>query len=329
MSITVAVIGAGMMGRIHAQAWAEQPGVRVGAVADADASRAAAVAERFGAQVLVNADEAMVGAQVVSICTPPHLHAEQVEQAAALGADILLEKPAAFTATDYDRMQSAIERHGVRLMVGMTGRYYPEGQAALATVRSGALGSLVAYAEHMHFDASELPDWYFQRHVAGGGVLLTNGIHSIDRVLWLLQPREVRVLAATLRSLAGRGDVEDFADLLLDCDGLLCRIQLLWQAGAGATRAVELVGAQGTLRMELYRGLIVTGRTGQREEWPYPQDADFLERTLIGIRAEVAALLAARTAGLPAPSPLAENRRVFDLISSIYQRDQYGSGANL
>ena len=319
MSISIAIVGAGMMGQIHAQAWSEQPGVRVTAVADPDQSLAEALAARFGAKAVPTALEALAGAQIVSICTPPYLHAEHVEQAAVLGVDILLEKPAAFTTTDYDRMQAAVDQSGVRLMVGMTGRFYPEGQAAMARVRNSTLGTLVAYAEHMHFDAGELPDWYFQRRFAGGGVLMTNGIHSIDRVLWLLRPREVRIVAATLRSLAGRGDVEDFADVLLDCDGVLCRVQLLWQTGAGATRAVELVGTQGTLRMELYRGFVVTGAAGQQEQWLYPEGSDFLERTCIGIRAEVVALLEARTMGVAPPSPLMENRRVFDLIRTIYQ----------
>lgn len=318
MTTRVAVVGAGMMGKLHARAWAEQPAVQVTAIIDPALALAETLASEVGARATSDLADGIASAQVVSICTPPHLHAAQVEAAAAQGADVLLEKPAAFSLGDYDRMQAAVDASGTRLMVGMTGRFYPEGRQAAGWLRDGAIGKPVAYAEHMHFDAGDLPDWYFQRATAGGGVLLTNGIHSIDRVLWLLQPRTVQILTATVRSLGGRGDVEDFADVLLDCDGILCRIQLLWQAGAGITRAVELVGTTGTMRIELYKGLALTNAAGQQAERPYPPQADFLERTLIGIRAEVAALLAARNAGLPAPSPLHENRRVFALIDRIY-----------
>jgi phthalate 4,5-cis-dihydrodiol dehydrogenase len=319
MTTNVAIVGAGMMGRIHAQAWAELSGVRVAAIVDPDQTAAESLARRYGAKPVAALAAGLDDAAIVSVCTPPHLHAEQVEAAAAAGADILLEKPAATRVADYERMQAAVDRTGVRLMVGMTGRFYPEGQRAFVALKDGVIGTPTAYAEHMHFDASSLPDWYFQQEFSGGGVLLTNGIHSFDRVLWLLQPRSVRILAATVRSLGGRGDVEDFADVVLDCDGIICRVQLLWQPGAGSVRAVELVGERGTMQLELYRGITITGMNGQHEEWPYPEAADFLERTLIGIRGEVQALLAARNAGAPAPAPLHENRRVFDLITAIYR----------
>ncbi|MCS6940997.1 MAG: Gfo/Idh/MocA family oxidoreductase [Roseiflexaceae bacterium] len=325
MKTNVAIIGAGMMGRIHARAWSELPGVHISAVVDCDRTAADALAQRYRALSTTSLTEGLADAMIVSICTPPHVHAEHVEAAARIGADILLEKPAATTVSDYERMQEAIDRSGVRLMVGMTGRFYPECRRAFAALNDGTIGRPIAYAEHMHFDASELPDWYFQRPYAGGGVLLTNGIHSFDRVLWLLQPQNVRILAATVRSLGHRGDVEDFADIVLDCDGIICRVQLLWQPGADAIRTVELVGERGTLYVEMYRGITITNADGQQSERPYREQADFLERTLVGVRGEVQALLEARTAGIPAPSSLDENRRAFDLIMDIYRYAQGGA----
>lgn len=319
MKTNVAIIGAGMMGRIHAKAWSELPGVRISAVVDCDRTAADALAQRYNALSTTSLSEGLAEAAIVSICTPPHVHADCVEAVANAGADILLEKPAATTISDYERMQAAVDRSGIRLMVGMTGRFYPECRRAFTALNDGVIGRPMAYAEHMHFDASDLPDWYFQRASAGGGVLLTNGIHSFDRVLWLLQPQNVHILAATVCSLENRGDVEDFADVVLDCDGIICRVQLLWQPGAGAIRTVELVGEKGTLRLELYRGITITNAAGQQSEQPYPEQADFTERTLVGIRREVQALIEARATGAPAPSPLHENRRVFDLIMDIYR----------
>ncbi len=318
MKINVAIIGAGMMGRIHAEAWSQLSGVRISSVVDYNRSFADALAQRYNALSTTSLDEGLIGATIVSICTPPYLHAEQVEAAATIGAHILLEKPAAITVDDYDRMQDAIDRTGIQLMVGMTGRFYPEVQRAFAELHNGTIGQLIAYSEHMHFDPSGLPDWYFQRAYAGGGVLLTNGIHSFDRLLWLLQPQQVRVVAATVRSLGGRGDVDDFADVVLDCDGIICRVQLLWQARADIIRSVELVGESGTMRLEMHRGITITNAAGQHAESFYSEQADFRERTLVGIRNEVQSLLEAYIAGRPTPSPLHENRRVFDLIMELY-----------
>ncbi len=322
MRTNVVIIGAGMMGQIHARAWAELPDVRITAIVDHDRTAADALAQRYNALSTTSLTEGLAEAAIVSICTPPHVHADCVEAAANKGIDILLEKPAATTVGDYERMQNAVDRSGIRLMVGMTGRFYPEFQRAFTALNNGTIGRPIAYAEHMHFDASDLPDWYFQRAYAGGGVLLTNGIHSFDRILWLLQPQKVHILAARVRSLGNRGDVEDFADIVLDCDGIMCRVQLLWQPGAGAIRTVELVGEQGTMRMEMHRGITITNAAGQQSEQLYPEQSDFIERTLVGIRGEVQALFEARAAGAPAPSPLHENRRAFDLIMDVYRYAQ-------
>lgn len=322
MRTNVVIIGAGMMGQIHARAWTELPDVRITAVVDHDRTAADTLAQRYNALSTTSLTEGLAEAAIVSICTPPHVHADCVEAAANKGIDILLEKPAATTVGDYERMQNAVDRSGIRLMVGMTGRFYPEFQRAFTALNNGTIGRPIAYAEHMHFDASDLPDWYFQRAYAGGGVLLTNGIHSFDRILWLLQPQKVHILAARVRSLGNRGDVEDFADIVLDCDGIMCRVQLLWQPGAGAIRTVELVGEQGTMRMEMHRSITITNATGQQSEQPYPEQSDFIERTMVGIRGEVQALFEARAAGAPAPSPLHKNRRAFDLIMDVYRYAQ-------
>jgi len=316
------VVGAGALGELHARAWASFPDVHLSAVVDRDEAAARNVARRWGGKAEYYLKQGLDGADVVSVCTPPNLHAEHVAAAAAVGADVLLEKPAATRPEDYDRMQAATDRGGIRLMVGMTGRFYPEMRLAKEWIEAGRVGKVDRLTERSELDASDLPDWYFDRRVAGGGVLMTNGIHTVDRFFWLTATREAHVARSETRKLYARGDVEDFAlaHLFLD-DEIRAELELRWRPGATGTWNLEVGGSAGTIRVTLYHGLTLTTHAGEREERSfYRAGASLLERTYVGVEAEAKALLDARSAGGPVPSPLAENRRAYEAIRDLYEK---------
>jgi len=97
----IAIIGAGMMGGLHAEAWRRQPGCAVRRVFDLDTERAKALAAKCGAEWSASAEAAITApdVQIVSICTPACLHAPLTLLAAQAGRHILCEKPMALTLT--------------------------------------------------------------------------------------------------------------------------------------------------------------------------------------------------------------------------------------
>ena len=68
----------------------------------------------------------------------------------------------------------------------MTHRFYPEILAARQLVNDGAVGDLVLFRDCIlgHFGFLDSPRWYLDPAMAGGGAVLTSGIHLVDRVLW-------------------------------------------------------------------------------------------------------------------------------------------------
>ncbi|MFO8013300.1 MAG: Gfo/Idh/MocA family oxidoreductase, partial [Phycisphaerae bacterium] len=96
--LRVAVVGAGHMGRFHAQAVAERDDARLAAVCDVDADRARAVAGECGTEAVTDVADlpARIDAAVVAADTSAH---ESVAAAlAAQGTPMLIEKPLAGTA---------------------------------------------------------------------------------------------------------------------------------------------------------------------------------------------------------------------------------------
>lgn len=110
---TVAIIGAGLMGRWHA-AVAAREGARVVAVVDADLSRAQALAKRHGAAAFPSVDALLAGKapQVAHVCTPMATHIACCRTLLAAGTHVLCEKPLAATAGEVATLLEAAAQHG-------------------------------------------------------------------------------------------------------------------------------------------------------------------------------------------------------------------------
>ncbi len=92
---TVAIVGAGLMGRWHAY-YARRAGASVRAVCDLQHERAAALAGRFSGARAVDIDEAIDSADIVQVCLPPEIAFEIAGRVLRSGRHLLIEKPLAF-----------------------------------------------------------------------------------------------------------------------------------------------------------------------------------------------------------------------------------------
>jgi predicted dehydrogenase len=134
-----AVIGCGAIGAggadthadvgvlTHAAAYTACPDTELVAVCDADAERARAAAERWGAAPHTDPAAALEGAEIVSVCTPDATHAELVDL--ALGTPgvraVLAEKPLALDSAAAAGLAARARRRGTVLAVNYTRRFAP------------------------------------------------------------------------------------------------------------------------------------------------------------------------------------------------------------
>jgi predicted dehydrogenase len=121
------IIGTGFMARVHAHAVRAAGGV-VTCLAGSTAARAREAADALGAARAAASVEELVDSpdvDVVSVCTPNHLHRSMTELALAAGRHVVCEKPLALTAEDAERLVDLAERAGVVHAVPFVYRYYP------------------------------------------------------------------------------------------------------------------------------------------------------------------------------------------------------------
>ncbi len=213
MAVGFALIGAGLFGERHAQAYSRHPAADLVAVCDLDAERARAIAEKYGARywttdyrtVLADPD-----VHAVSIATPDHLHRDVAIAGAAAGKHLLVEKPLATTVEDAVSIIEAARRAGVTLMVDFHNRVNPPMVQAREAIRRGDIGRpAYVYARLSNTTAvpTEMLKW-----AGHSSALWFLASHMVDVVRWLLDDEITRVYAVSRDGiLKGMGvDVADF-----------------------------------------------------------------------------------------------------------------------
>ncbi|HEU4349408.1 MAG TPA: Gfo/Idh/MocA family oxidoreductase [Actinoplanes sp.] len=192
--IGVAVIGAGMVGRAHANAYRnaatvfglDRPAPRLVAIADVHEPFAADAARRYGFERTETDWRAVVDApdiQAVSVAVANHLHRPVVEALLAAGKHVLCEKPLAPSVDDARAMVDAARANPALVnAVGFTFRRSPAINAIKQQVeeRLGKVRHFVGnYWCDYGFDPSSPMSWRY-RGGPGSGVLADIGSHLVD-----------------------------------------------------------------------------------------------------------------------------------------------------
>lgn len=189
----------------------------------------------------------------VMILTPPNTHLELVERCAGAGKHVLLEKPLEISTQRAEKLVKVMRSAGLRLAVVLQHRFRPAVEKLGEILRAGRLGELVS--------ASTLiplwrPQGYYDepgrgtRARDGGGVLLTQGIHTLDVYLSLAgEPAQVKSFVAT--TPVHRMETEDLVCAAIRFEGgALGVVHATTAAYPGFPERIELVGAQGSALLE-------------------------------------------------------------------------------
>lgn len=168
--LTAAVIASGAQGRVHANGYAIQPGVRLAAVADVDHELARRLADEHGATAYSDyralIDE--VRPDLLSVCTPPAFHRDVVEYAIRNGVrGIHCEKPIALTWDDAREMVGLAAEHGVAFSINHQRRFDVLHRAVRDAIVSGEIGDVVGLEGY----CANLFDW---------------GSHTVDLMFFYL-----------------------------------------------------------------------------------------------------------------------------------------------
>jgi len=187
----VLIHGAGWVAGQHIAAFHAHPAARVVAVSSRSlASAQARVAASGLSGVRVHDDFAQALAEpdvdIVSICTPQHVHCAHVVAAARAGKHLVIEKPIANSRNEMHRMLAAVHAAGVRTVVSFVLRWNPLFRELKSRIAMGAIGRpYYVEADYLSHNGSWWSGWN-DAHTIDGGVsaMLVGGCHAVDAMRW-------------------------------------------------------------------------------------------------------------------------------------------------
>jgi predicted dehydrogenase len=244
-----ALVGLGQIGATHLEAMRGVEGAELVAVAEPREAAWAAAKDR-GLRCYTDAREPALAESVdaVVIATPPSTHHELVCHFLERGVHVLCEKPLAPSSREARAMLELAHSRGLELMMASKFRYVGDVVEARALLESGLIGAPVLLENTFTGKVSMKDRWNAQRAIAGGGVLIDNGTHSVDIARFLLGPlTEVQALLGP--SLQGL-EVEDSARLFFRTGGgAHGSADLTWSLQKEAEGYVTVYGAKGALQL--------------------------------------------------------------------------------
>jgi predicted dehydrogenase len=194
MSLRIAVVGVGHLGRHHARILSALPGVELVGVVDTNRARAEEVAAAFGTRAHTDYRDLIGQVAAVTLAAPTELHRDIALPLLDAGIAVLVEKPMARSIPEADEMIAAAARAGVPLAVGQTERFNP----AVAAARE-------LLSDPRFIEVHRLGT--FPERSLDIDVVFDLMIHDLDIVLSLIRSDVESIEAVGVPVLTGRVDI--------------------------------------------------------------------------------------------------------------------------
>ena len=194
MSVRIAVVGVGYLGRHHARILSSLPGAELTAVVDTNAARAHDVAAASGTRPLTDFRDLLGNVDAVTLAVPTDLHREIALPFLAAGVHVLVEKPMARSLAEADDMIQTAAKTGAILAVGQTERFNPAVIAARPVL-----------SDPRFIEVHRLGT--FPERSLDIDVVFDLMIHDVDIVLSLVNAEVEAIEAVGVPVLTGRVDI--------------------------------------------------------------------------------------------------------------------------
>ncbi len=305
---TVAIVGCGRIGRMHAELLARQvPGLDLHSVYDVHAPSAAAVAADLGCPAVSSIEEIMASdADVVAVCSSTDTHVDLIVAGAEAGKALFVEKPVSLDLEEVDRATAAVDAAEVLVQIGFNRRFDPAHAAVAAAVADGTVGD-VHLVKITSRDPEPPPVEYVK---VSGGIFRDMTIHDFDMARFVTGSEIVEVYATgAVRvdpGIGEAGDLDTVVLVLTHANGAITTIDNSRKAVYGYDQRVEVFGSAGMAASENPREHTAAVHTSQgttQVTIPY----FFLERYIPSYLAEWAAFRAGLDAGAT-PVGMADGR---------------------
>ena len=252
--ISIAYIGCGaVVQRSHLPALKLVDGLQPVAFVDRDQNTLQRLGAEYPDAILTSdAEKAIQAAEFIVIATPSGSHYQLAVDALSAGKHVLVEKPLALTESQSMEMVRLADKESRLLAVSLVRRLLSHNRLFKQLIDMGVVGRIqsVSVSEGAVFNWPVQSVDFYDPRLSGGGVLLDNGAHLLDLVLWWLGDAS---LVSYFDDAQGGVEAE-------------CRVEMQMKDGAAVIvemsrlrnlkNQIAIEGDQGKLVMDLSSGQI-------------------------------------------------------------------------
>lgn len=275
--IVIGIIGCGNIANTaHIPAYLKNDMVEIRYFCDIISEKADQAVEKYGCGIAVTDYHEVLAdpdVEVISVCTPNHMHAAIAIEGMRAGKHVLCEKPAARTYAEALEMQKVQHETGKILNIGVVNRYNDQVNRIREYVEEGRLGEVyhVYISFRSHRSIPGLGGDFTTKALAGGGALIDWGVHFLDLVMYCLgDPKPLTVSGEIFCRLGknienyiyrnmwagppvrdGIYDVEDSMAALIRTDGPVFTVHGAWAQNIDENEMfIDFMGDKGGIRLQ-------------------------------------------------------------------------------
>ena len=266
--INFGIVGCGAIADFHAQAIESLENARLIGACDKNIKNTEAFTNKYGIKCYESFEQMLSDNDIdaVCICTPSCFHNENAIASLKAGKHVAVEKPMAFTKKQAEEIANAVQSSKKVLTSIAQLRFSDDFIKAKELIEKGKLGRLLLCDLYMKYWRDECyyasSDWKGTLKFDGGGVLMNQGIHGVDALLYLVG--DAKVICAKNKTVYHDIEVEDLSIAMLEFDcGAMGVIEGTTCIKPGFERKIEIMGTTGALiiKEDKIEKLVIDGNT--------------------------------------------------------------------
>ena len=259
-----AILGIGQVGLRHFEAFSKIKKINLIGFVEKNIERANSFEKKFKIKQFKNL-KALLALKLdfIVLCLPHNQRIKPIHDCIKKNVNILIEKPLVLDLQELKKLKPLLKKKNLIHSLSFVHRYREEVLLANKMIQENKLGKVKFISEMMlSYKNPLLPKWIDQKSLSGGGVLMYNAVHSIDKLIFLTKSKINKVFAQS-NNINTNIEVEDTMTIVLMFNnGVIANLIAVFTPYKTNSRwETKIFGSKASIDLKIREGLIYQSKT--------------------------------------------------------------------
>ena len=253
-----AILGIGQVGLRHFEAFSKIKKLKLAGFVEKNPERASSFEKQFKIKQYKNLKDLLVSKiDFIIICLPHNQRVSPINECINKGVNILIEKPLVMNIKELHKLMPSLRKNNLIHSISFVHRYREEVLKTNNIIEQGKIGKIKFITETMiSYKNPALPKWINQKSLSGGGVLMYNAVHSIDKLIFLSKSKIVSVFAKNNNIDNNIGVEDTITIILMFKNGVVANLIAVFAPyKTNARWETKIFGSKGSVDLKIREGL--------------------------------------------------------------------------